>query len=104
MQQLVNLRQQSPLLALLQQRDPSYHPIVAIHDIAKSADMLEDKEALRLQFDCHKTILRYVEPELKSVDVRVEEKPEDNMVRVSLFSDLDAEFEEVTSEALTLLD
>jgi hypothetical protein len=60
---------------------PNYHPLLSIARIAhhKDAD-------LRLQFECHKTIAKYVEAELKSVEVRTD-VTEDRSVRVSLFQE-----------------
>ena len=74
------------LLAAIQQRYPNYHPLIAIAEIAHS------KEAdLELQFQCHKTIAKYIEPELKAVEVKTDINDR-SIVKVSLFEEIsDAE-------------
>ena len=67
------------LLAMLQKEYPSYHPLVSIARIAH--DQAAD---LKLQFECHKTIAKYVEPELKSLEVKGEINGR-HRVSVSLF-------------------
>jgi len=69
------LRQGDKVLALLQEQYPGYHPLIGV---AKIAHTTEDE---RLQFDCHKTLSRYVEPELKSVEVS-QHRPGDEELRV----------------------
>jgi len=69
------------VLAMIRKEFPEYHPILAI---ARLAHGEESKEDLRLQLECHKTIVKYVQPELKSVEVRAEIK-ETRRVIVSLF-------------------
>ena len=54
------------MLELIRTRHPGYHPILAIADMAHDKD-LDDP---RLQFDCHRIILKHVSPELKSVEVK----------------------------------
>lgn len=69
----------SLLLAEIRKRYPNYHPILAIVDIAH-----DENASLDLQFNCHKTVAKYVEPELKSIEVKGEYKQQQT-VRVSLF-------------------
>lgn len=71
----------SPILSLIQERYPGYHPLVAIADIAHSTAIDVDS---RLRFDCHKAIAKYIEPELKSIEVKGQ-IDEVRHVRVSLF-------------------
>jgi len=75
---------------------PEYHPLVSI---AKLAHSTEDE---RLEFDCHRVIAKYVEPELKSLEVRgVFENT--RRVSVSLFDDtdvVDAEILQQNQQAL----
>jgi len=78
----MNLRQGEKVLALLQEEYPSYHPLIGV---AKIAHETEDE---RLQFDCHKTLCRYVEPELKSVEV-VQHLPDDAHLRVIFEGDFE---------------
>ena len=66
------------LLAMLQKEFPNYHPVLAMARIA------HDKDAsLALQLEAHKSIVKYIEPELKSVEVR--NASDARLVRVSLF-------------------
>jgi hypothetical protein len=58
--------QRDRILGMIRQRHPNYHPLLSIADLAHSSD----DEKVRL--DCHKTIAKYVEPELKSIEVRGE--------------------------------
>ena len=53
------------LLALIRSEYPEYHPLVSIARIAHDADA-----DLKLQFECHKTISKFIEPELKSVEMK----------------------------------
>ena len=69
------LKQGDKVLALLQEKYPGYHPLVGVAEIAHST---EDE---RLKFDCHKTLSRYIEPELKSVEVS-QHRPGDEELRV----------------------
>jgi hypothetical protein len=67
------------LLDLIQGYYPGYHPIVSLTDIAQ-----DEGTPVSLRYLCHKTILRYIEPEVKAVEY-LEEKRVDNYVRVKLF-------------------
>ena len=71
------------LLALLRQRHPDYHPILNIASIAHQAESEQD---LELALKAHSTVLRYVEPELKSVEVK-DRRSDRRVVSVSLFED-----------------
>lgn len=66
------------LLGLIQKEFPNYHPVIAIARIAHHEDA-----DLKLQLEAHKAVAKYVEPELKSVEVR--NTLDARMVRVSLF-------------------
>lgn len=67
------------LVTMIQAEFPNYHPLLSIARLAHHPDA-----DLRLQYECHKTIAKYVEPELKSIEVKGEVKTE-KLVRVSLF-------------------
>ena len=67
------------LLAMIQKDFPNYHPLMSIARIAHHSDA-----DLKLQFECHKTIAKYVEPELKSLEVKGEITGR-HRVSVSLF-------------------
>jgi hypothetical protein len=72
------------LLDMLQGYYPGYHPIISLTDIAQDV-----ATPVSLRYLCHKTILRYIEPEVKAVEY-AEEKRIDNYVSVKLFgSNLD---------------
>ncbi len=65
----------SAILEEIRRHYPGYHPLVSIAHLAHNCD--DD----RLKYDCHKTIAKYVEPELKSLEVR---GVFDNVRRVSV--------------------
>lgn len=81
----VNLKQGERVLALLRDTYPEYHPLIAV---AKLAHTTQDE---RLEFDCHKTLSRYVEPELKSVEVS-QAPPDSGLLKVFF----DSECEDIT--------
>lgn len=74
------------MLALIRTKYPEYHPLLAIADLAHDPK-IDDP---RIQLECHKTIIKYVTPELKSVEVKAEIK-ETRRVIVSLFDGSDME-------------
>lgn len=61
----MELRQGDRILSLLQTQYPGYHPILGLAKIAHTTD---DEN---LEFNAHRALARYVEPELKSVEVSV---------------------------------
>ena len=67
------------LLGMVQKEFPAYHPLISIARIAHHGEA-----DLKLQFECHKTIAKYVEPELKSIEVKGEITGR-HRVSVSLF-------------------
>lgn len=71
------------LLQAMQTEYLGYHPLISILRIAHHEAAIDD---LRLQFDCHKTIARYIEPELKSVEVKAE-VDERRKVIISMFDE-----------------
>lgn len=81
------------LVTMLHAEFPNYHPLLSIARIAH-----HEKADLHLQFECHKTIAKYIEAELKSVEVKSDAR-EDRVVRVSLF---DVEDVEVKSAPIAL--
>lgn len=74
---------------MIQKEFPAYHPLISIARIAHHGDA-----DLKLQFECHKTIAKYVEPELKSIEVKGEITGR-HRVSVSLFEPQGAEFHPV---------
>lgn len=77
------------LLGMLQKEFPSYHPLMSIARIAHN-----EEADLKLQFECHKTIAKYVEPELKSIEVKGGAENR-HRVSVSLFDPIEGEYAEV---------
>ena len=75
------------LLALIRAEYPNYHPLVSMAHIAHNEDA-----DLRLQFECHKTISRFIEPELKSVETQTDENQQRRVV-ISMFPDKPATIE-----------
>lgn len=69
------------VLAMIRTKYPGYHPIMAIAELAHGPEVDD-----RLALDCHKTIARYVQPELKSVEVKAT-VTEHRRVIVSLFGE-----------------
>jgi len=61
------------ILDLIHKEHPNYHPLVSLAEIA-----LEQTEEggplheVKVRVDCHKTIARYVSPELKSVEMKAD--------------------------------
>jgi hypothetical protein len=79
------------LLHLLRQQHPDYHPILNIARIAHNAEITGggpdgDQPNPELALKAHTTVLRYVEPELKSVEVTIGKK-DPRIIEVSLFDD-----------------
>lgn len=83
------------LVTMLHAEFPNYHPLLSIARIAHHQDA-----DLRLQFECHKTIAKYIESELKSVEVKSDIR-EDKVVRVSLFDVEDVEIKSSSTSALS---
>lgn len=75
------MESKSQVLNSIRRFYPDYHPLVAIAHIAH--DAVSDP---RLKFDCHRVIAKYVEPELKSLEVRGT-FTETRRVSVSLFDE-----------------
>lgn len=68
------------LLDMIQERYPTYHPLMALADIAHS-----EEADINQRITCNKTIAEYIEPKLKQIDVRgTLEQPK---VLVTLFDD-----------------
>lgn len=75
-------------VSLIQKEFPNYHPLVSIARIAHDEDA-----DLKLQFECHKVIAKYIEPELKSVEVKAE-VTESRKLTVSMFDYEEVSFKE----------
>jgi hypothetical protein len=70
---------QNHIVTLLQKEFPGYHPLLSIARIAHKEGV-----DVQLQFDCHKVIAKYIEPELKSIEMSGNVSNE-RRVSVSLF-------------------
>ena len=68
----------SRILEMLREGDANYHPLVAIKGIASRT--IDE----RLEFDCHKTIAKYVESERRSIEVKTEDGAELINMRINL--------------------
>lgn len=75
------MKPKSHVLEAIRTYYPDYHPLVSIAHLAH--DQMSDP---RLKFDCHRVIAKYVEPELKSLEVKGTFS-ETRRVSVSLFDD-----------------
>ena len=75
------------LLALIRAEYPEYHPLVSIARIAH-----HDDADLKLQYECHKTISKFIEPELKSVEMNSDGDQQRRVV-ISMFPDKPARIE-----------
>ena len=74
------------LLAMIQERYPDYHPIMAVVGIA------HDKEAsLGLQMDAAKTILRYTLPELRAIDISGTIQQQSQVLDMLIYGDIEDE-------------
>ena len=62
---------------MLQQEYAQYHPIVAIAKMAHDENV-EDG----IKFNCHREIAKYIEPQLKSMEVRGTVKSDFGVLRV----------------------
>ncbi len=78
------------IVAMIRKEYPGYHPLLSIARIAHMEGV-----DLELQFNCHKVIAKYIEPELKSIEMSGEVTKE-RRVKVSLFSDDVELIEDVT--------
>lgn len=77
-------KKENAVLDMIQSKYPAYHPLMAIADIAHSMDPKIDWE---LRFNCHKTIAKYIEPELKSIQhVDSNNRP---TITISMFGESD---------------
>lgn len=93
-----HLSRRDMLLGMIQSEFPQYHPLIAIARIAHHGDA-----DLKLQFECHKTIAKYVEPELKSIEVKggMEHR---HSVKVSLFDPVEPANPPIDGEVLRVVD
>jgi hypothetical protein len=87
----VTTTRSAALVTMLHAEFPNYHPLLSIARLAHHEDA-----DLRLQFECHKTIAKYIESELKSVEVKGDIR-EEKVVRVSLFDVDDVEIKSTST-------
>jgi len=67
------------MLDMIRQTYPNYHPILSIAHIAHRT---EDE---RVELSCHQTIAKYVQPELKSIEIRAKVETQKRVI-VEMFS------------------
>jgi hypothetical protein len=68
------------ILDEIRKKYPGYHPLMALADVA------HDGEAnLKLRAECHTTIAKYTEAQLKSVEFNGNLKTDHGVLRVSLY-------------------
>jgi hypothetical protein len=84
MMPITNTSRGAALVSMIHAEFPNYHPLLSIARLAHHPEA-----DLRLQFECHKCIVKYIEPELKSVELKSDVR-EEKTVRVSLFDVEDA--------------
>lgn len=73
--------QRDRLMGMLQEEFPDYHPILSIARIAH-----DENASLNTQVDCHKTVLKYTESELKSIEVKADQGSDFGTLRVIMES------------------
>lgn len=66
------------MLVLIRKSYPEYHPILAIAHIAHKT---QDE---RVELSCHQTIAKYVQPELRSIEIRAKVETQKRVI-VELF-------------------
>jgi len=88
---LTSQKTKSTILSAIQERYPNYHPLLAIAEIAHTPGV-----DVELAFQCHKTIAKYVEPELKSIEVKQDLQAK-TYLKISLFEDAEVSDAEVVT-------
>ena len=73
----MNKTQQTRLLDMIQEQHPNYHPILSLAEIA--TDLEND---IRVRLDANKTILPYVEAQLKSLEISTNDDAEFGILRL----------------------
>lgn len=86
------------LLGLIQAQHPGYHPALAIAKLAHDPTVMADP---KLELECHKTLLPYLESKLSTVEQKID-LTETRRVIVSLFEP-EVEDVEVIEEPLKSL-
>jgi len=64
------------LLKLLQSEYPSYHPLIALVKLA------HDTKDPRVEMGCHATVAKYVEPEIKSIEIKSSVRKDYGVLRI----------------------
>lgn len=78
------------ILRMIREKHPNYHPLLSLADIALEED--EDGNLMhdvKVRVDCHKVITKYVESELRSVEVKGEMSADFGHLRVTILDDDD---------------
>lgn len=85
----------------LRAQKPDYHPLVSIAKLGIAAEA--DPESQDLALKAHTTVLRYIEPELKSVEVANANK-RGRTIEVSLFDDTPREVAQIEHTRSNVID
>lgn len=85
---LKGLAERTPLLALLHEKYPGFHPIMSLADIAHNPDVALDYD---LQARIYMNMLNYVAPKLASQEVRQEINMSSGLLRVEYTSETPSE-------------
>ncbi len=83
------------LLSMIQERYPGYHPIIHVADIAH-----DNSVSTTVHLDACKVLLKYMVPDVKSIDISTRLNKGLDRLELLAFGldDLEAEYEDVTSE------
>lgn len=74
--------QKDRLLDMIQEAHPGYHPVLSLAEIANDTE-----NDVRVRLDANKTILPYVEAQLKSIEIKGDGNSEFGILRVILEED-----------------
>lgn len=86
------------ILEMIQSKYPGYHPLMSIAEIAHAIDPNVTPE---LRFQCHKTIAKFIEPEMKSI--QVSNTDNSRRVTISMFGEEDAEVIDIVNDSRPLV-
>lgn len=82
--------QKSKILEMIQKKHPGYHPLVSLAEIALEDDVNgEPLHDVKVRVDCHKVITKYVEPELRSIEIQGNVSADFGLLRVTILDDED---------------
>ena len=91
-------KKDNAILEMIQSKYPGYHPLMSIVEIAHAIDPNVSPE---LRFQCHKTIAKFVAPEMKSI--QVSNTDNSRRVTISMFGEEDAEVIDIVNDGRPLV-